>query len=193
VRGSVRAYPVRSAPNVCINCAARARETLNSRSMSRRVSSSRSRSSSCRMASGMASSHCGLAGTGRAFRLHLLLRVRVSEEVGHARFSLHVSRRSYRMQAARRGRRAAHKGRYGIDRDAKRTSARIPAPGRKTAAGTRRPEEPTVRTEQTERGGTTLPPRPAPFRHPHSWPGFGSDSSSLEHRSRQPRGAVAVA
>ena len=41
VRGSVRAYPVRSAPNVCISCAARARETPNSCSMSRRVSSSR--------------------------------------------------------------------------------------------------------------------------------------------------------
>ena len=75
-------------PNVCISCAARARETPNSCSMSRRVSSSRSSSSSCRMASGMASSHCGLAGTGRAFRLQLLLRVRVGEEVGHARLSL---------------------------------------------------------------------------------------------------------
>ena len=114
VRGSVRAYPVRSAPNVCISCAARARETPNSCSMSRRVSSSRSRASSCRMASGMASSHCGLAGTGRAFRLQLLLRMRVAEEVGHARCSLQVSRRSYRMQVSRRRGLNAHKGRYGI-------------------------------------------------------------------------------
>ena len=64
------------------------------------------------MASGMASSHCGLAGTGCAFRLQLLLRGRVGEEAGHARCSLQVSRRSYRMQDGRRRGRDAHKGRY---------------------------------------------------------------------------------
>ena len=82
--------------------------------MSRRVSSSRSRSSSCRMASGMASSHCGLAGTGRAFRLQLLHRVRVGEEVGHARSSLQVSRRSYIIQDGRRRGLDAHKGCYAL-------------------------------------------------------------------------------
>ena len=64
----------------------------NSCSMSRRVSNSRSRASSCRMASGMASSHCGLAGPGRAFRLHLLLRVRVGEEVGPAPLEVRQAR-----------------------------------------------------------------------------------------------------
>ena len=73
-------------------CAARDREMPNSCSMSRRVSNSRSRASSCRMASGMASSHCGLAGPGRAFRLHLLLRVRVGEEVGPAPLEVRQAR-----------------------------------------------------------------------------------------------------
>ena len=70
--------------------------------------------SSCRMASGMASSHCDLAGTGCAFRLQLLLRVRVGEEVGHARSSRQVSRGSHRIQDGRRRGRDAHNGRYGI-------------------------------------------------------------------------------
>ena len=47
-------------------CAARARDTPNSRSTSRRVSRSRSRASSCRMASGTARSHLGGAGIRQA-------------------------------------------------------------------------------------------------------------------------------
>ena len=62
--GAFSGLPVSSAPNVRISCAARARDTPNSRSTSRRVSRSRSRVSSCRMASGMARSHRGVAGIG---------------------------------------------------------------------------------------------------------------------------------
>ena len=61
-----RAAPTSSAPNVRISCAARARDTPNSRSTSRRVSRSRSSFSSCRMASGTARSHRGGAGIRRA-------------------------------------------------------------------------------------------------------------------------------
>ena len=53
-----------SAPKARIRVAARARETPKSRSTSRRVSRSRSRVSSCRMASGTARSHRGGAGIG---------------------------------------------------------------------------------------------------------------------------------
>ena len=75
------------------------------------------------MASGTASSHRGLAGTGRAFRLQLLLRVRVGEEVGHALVYLQVSRRPYRMQAGRRGVLDAHKGRYAMPNPAAHSTA----------------------------------------------------------------------
>ena len=66
VRRRTRDAPTRAAPNASrrISCAARARDTPNSRSTSRRVSRSRSRASSCRMASGRARSHLGLAGIG---------------------------------------------------------------------------------------------------------------------------------
>ena len=86
----------------------------------------------------MASSHCGLAGTGRAFRrLQLLLRVRVGEEVGHARSFLQVSRRSYRIQDDRRRVRNAHKGCYA-------------------------PFSPRARTRPPQRRAATAGPPPAP-------------------------------
>ena len=85
----------------------------------------------------MASSHCGLAGTGRAFRLQLLHRVRIGEEVGHARSSLHVSRRSCRMQDGRRRARNAHKGCYA-------------------------PFSPRARTRPPQRRAATAGPPPAP-------------------------------
>ena len=65
-RGKDTRRPDGSAPNVRISCAARARDTPNSRSTSRRVSRSRSRASSCRMASGTARSHLGGAGIRQA-------------------------------------------------------------------------------------------------------------------------------
>ena len=55
--------PVISAPKVCMRVAARAVETPKSFSMSRRVSRVRSSFSSWLMASGMARSHRGFAGT----------------------------------------------------------------------------------------------------------------------------------
>lgn len=54
----------RSASNSRMRVAARALETPKSCSRSRRVRRSRSSASSCRMASGMARSHLGLAGRG---------------------------------------------------------------------------------------------------------------------------------
>ena len=63
VRGRVRWLPVISARKVCIRVAARAVETPKSCSMSRRVRKVRSRFSNWLMASGMARSHRGLAGT----------------------------------------------------------------------------------------------------------------------------------
>ena len=65
VLGSVRWWPVSSAPKVCMSVAARALETPKSRSRSRRVRRSRSSASSWRMASGMARSHRGVAGIGK--------------------------------------------------------------------------------------------------------------------------------
>ena len=65
VRRRTRDAPTSSAPNVRISCAARARDTPNSRSTSRRVSRSRSRASSWRMASGTAMSHRAGPASGR--------------------------------------------------------------------------------------------------------------------------------
>ena len=61
-RRRTRDDPASSAPNSRISCAARARDTPKSRSRSRRVTRSRSSRSSCRTASGTASSHRGGAG-----------------------------------------------------------------------------------------------------------------------------------
>ena len=62
-RGRVSRCPVRPAPKAVIRATARTFETPKSRSRSRRVRRSRSSASSWRMASGMASSQRGLAGT----------------------------------------------------------------------------------------------------------------------------------
>ena len=98
-RGRVRMEPVRSAPKARISVAARARETPKSCSRSRRVSSGRSSASSYWMASGMARSHRGRAGTlGTGQRI-------VGVSVGRMtrRHGLRdVRRRSSRMQAGRR-------------------------------------------------------------------------------------------
>ena len=63
VRGSVLWLPTSSAPKVFMSAAARTLPTPKSRSMSRRVRSGRSSCSSWLMASGMARSHRGFAGT----------------------------------------------------------------------------------------------------------------------------------